>query len=66
MKQQQALEAARQIGVAPGDDLTPQGEGMISHPHLHSGQPSGPTHVDAWHVQNIGGNLQATKIHSDH
>jgi hypothetical protein len=66
MNQQQALEAARQIGVAPGDHITLQSEGMINHPHLHHGQQSGPTHMDAWHVQNNGGNLAATKIHSDH
>lgn len=65
MNQQQALEAARQIGVAPGDHITLQSEGMINHPHLHSNQVSGQTHVDAWYVENIGGNLQATKIHSD-
>ena len=66
MNQQQALEAARQVGVAPGDHITLQSEGMINNPHLHSGQLSGPAHVDAWHVQNVAGNLQATKIHSDH
>ncbi|HEX5851786.1 MAG TPA: hypothetical protein VFY36_01720 [Solirubrobacteraceae bacterium] len=65
MNQLQALEAARQIGVVSGDHIILQSEGMINHPHLHSGQISGPTHVDAWHVQNIGGSLQASKLHSD-
>jgi hypothetical protein len=65
MNRQQAVEAAQQIGVAPGDHITLQNTGMINNPHLHSGQLSGQQHVDAWHVANNGGNLAATKIHSD-
>jgi hypothetical protein len=66
MNQQQAIEAAQQIGVAPGDHITLQNEGMINNPHLHANQAAGQQHVDAWRVENNGGNLAATKIHSDH
>lgn len=34
MNQQQAIEAAQQIGVAPGDYITMQSEGQINNPHL--------------------------------
>jgi hypothetical protein len=64
MNQQQALEAAQQIGVKPGETITMQSEGQIMHPHLHSGQLSGQPHVDGWAVTNNGGNLAALKIHS--
>lgn len=65
MNRQDAIRAAQQVGVAPGDYITLQGEHMINHPHLHAGQTSGQPHVDAWHVQNNGGQYQATKFHSN-
>ncbi|MEZ5323392.1 MAG: hypothetical protein R2698_15205 [Microthrixaceae bacterium] len=65
MNRQQAIDAAQQIGVNPGDHITLQSEGQINHPHLHSGQSSGEPHVDGWMVANNGGNYQATKLHSD-
>jgi hypothetical protein len=64
MNRNQALEAAQQIGVAPGDYITLQNEGMTN-PHLHGRNDTGPPHVDAWKVDNVGGQLQASKIHSD-
>jgi hypothetical protein len=63
VNEQQALEAARQAGVAPGDYITLQSEGQINHPHLHSGGV-GPEHVDAWKVANQAGVLQAQKFHT--
>jgi hypothetical protein len=64
MNRNQALEAAQQIGVSPGDHITLQNERMME-PHLHRRDDPSPPHVDAWHVANVGGTLQATKIHSD-
>lgn len=63
MNRDQAIQAAQQIGVAPGDHITLQSEGQINNPHLHAGQQSGPQHVDAWHVQNNDGQYVASKIH---
>jgi hypothetical protein len=58
VNEQQAIEAAKQAGVAEGSYITLQSDGQIMHPH-------GPDdHVDAWRVENIGGNYVATKIHS--
>ena len=65
MNEQQAIEAARQIGLAPGTHITLQSEGQILNPHLHKGQPTGEKHVDGWLVENADGQLKATKIHSD-
>ena len=65
MNEQRAIEAAKQIGVAPGDYITLQSEGQINNPHLHSGQISGEPHVDGWKVQNSDGTLHATKMWSD-
>lgn len=55
MNRQDAIRAAQQVGVAPGDYITLQDQQMINHPHLHPGQTSGQPHVDAWHAQNNGG-----------
>jgi hypothetical protein len=58
MNEQQAIEAAKQAGVPEGSYITLQSDGQIVHPH-------GPDqHVDAWKVENVGGNYVATKIHS--
>lgn len=58
MNKSQAFQAAQQAGVAPGDHIFLQSEGQINHPH-------GPDqHVDGWRVENVGGNLQAQKLHS--
>ncbi len=65
MNRKQAIEAARRIGVAPGDHITLQSEGQILNPHFHSGQHSGAKHVDGWLVENEDGVLRATKLHSD-
>jgi hypothetical protein len=62
---EQAIEAARQAGVAPGDHIFLQSEGQIDHPHFHSGQGTGERHVDGWRVENNGGIFSAQKIHSD-
>lgn len=62
----QAIQAAQQAGVAPGDYITLQNIGQIEHDHFHAGQSSGTKHVDGWKVANNEGNLQATKIHSDY
>lgn len=37
----------------------------MTQPHLHGRNDAGPPHVDAWKVANNGGQLQASKIHSD-
>lgn len=63
MNQQQAIEAAQQIGVAPGDHIFLQSEGQINNPHLHK-NGVGPLHVDGWRVDNIGGQLIPEKGHS--
>lgn len=65
MNEQQAIEAAKQIGVAPGDHITLQSDGQIMKDHHHRGQRSGDKHVDGWLVENKGGIYKATKIHSD-
>lgn len=65
MNREDAIRAAQQAGVAPGDYITLQGEQMINHPHLHPGQTTGEQHVDAWHVQNADGQYRATKFHSN-
>jgi hypothetical protein len=65
VNEQQAIQAAQQVGVAPGDHIFLQSEGQITHPHPHHGQTSGPDHVDGWYVQNNAGTYQAQKIHSD-
>jgi hypothetical protein len=58
MNKHQAIEAAQQIGVTPGDHVFLQSEGQITHPH-------GPDqHVDGWRVENVAGQLQAQKVHS--
>jgi hypothetical protein len=64
MNRQQAVEAAQQIGVAPGEHVYLQSEGQINHPHLHHGQVGGQPHVDGWRVENVGGNLIPQKGHS--
>jgi hypothetical protein len=65
VNEQQAIEAARQIGVAPGDHITLQSDGQIVSDHYHRGQTSGEKHVDGWLVENKSGTYIATKIHSD-
>ncbi|KJF18166.1 hypothetical protein [Acidithrix ferrooxidans] len=65
MNKDQAIQAAQQAGVRPGDYITLQNLGQIEHDHWHAGRTSGPTHVDGWKVANIGGDWQAAKIHSD-
>jgi len=65
MNENQAIEAAQQIGVAPGDHITLQNEGQINKPHQHSRTDTGPEHVDGWYVENNGGTYSARKIHSD-
>lgn len=58
MNEQQAIDAAKQVGVPPGDHIFVQTDGQIMHPH-------GPDqHVDGWRVENINGNYVATKVHS--
>ena len=64
MNRDQAIEAAQQIGVAPGDYITLQNEGMMN-PHQHNKTDTGPAHVDGWRVENNGGNYEAQKFHSD-
>jgi hypothetical protein len=59
MNEQDAIEAAKQAGVAPGSYITLQSDGQTMHPH-------GPDqHVDAWRVENVNGNYIAQKIHSN-
>ncbi len=65
MNESQAIDAALQIGVPLGDHILLQSNGQIIHPHFHSGQTSGLTHVDGWYVENRNGVLYARKIHSD-
>jgi hypothetical protein len=60
-----AIRAAKQVGVAPGDHIFVQTDGQITHTHFHKGQTSGEEHVDGWRVENNGGTYTATKIHSD-
>ena len=64
VNKQQAIDAAQQLGVAPGDYITLQSEGQINNPHLHAGQTAGEQHVDAWKVANNNGSYEATKFHS--
>jgi hypothetical protein len=60
MNEQQAIEAAKQVGVPPGGYITLQSDGQIMNPH-------GPDqHVDAWQVENGNGTYIATKIHSSY
>jgi hypothetical protein len=65
VNEQQAIEAARQIGVALGDHITLQSDGQIVNDHYHRGQTAGDKHVDGWLVENNGGTYIATKLHSD-
>lgn len=58
MNEQQAIEAAMQAGVPEGSYITVQSDGQIMHPH------GSDHHVDAWKVENVGGNYIATKLHS--
>lgn len=64
MNREQAIQAAQQIGVAPGDEIWMQNEGMMN-PHLHGRNDSGEPHVDMWAVSNNGGQYEAQKRHSD-
>ncbi len=64
LNREQAVDAAKQIGVAPGDFITLQSEGQINNPHLHPGQVGSEPHVDAWKVTNHGGRYEAEKFHS--
>jgi hypothetical protein len=58
MTEEDAIRAAQQAGVAPGDYITLQSDGQTMNPH-------GPDqHVDAWRVENVNGTYIATKIHS--
>lgn len=65
MDKDNAIRAAKQIGLQPGEAIVIQSEGQIDHPHFHSGQASGETHVDGWEVSNDGGTYSAVKHHSD-
>jgi len=58
MNEQQAIEAAKQAGVAPGSYITVQSDGQTMNPH------GSDDHVDAWKVENVNGEYIATKIHS--
>ncbi|MDX8029369.1 hypothetical protein SK803_04065 [Lentzea sp. BCCO 10_0856] len=65
MREEDAIRAAQQIGLAPGEHVTMQTEGQINNPHGHHRDDTGPQHVDGWYVENNGGNYSARKIHSD-
>lgn len=66
MTKDDAIRAAKQIGMSKGEIIFVQSNGQITHPHPHSGQKSGPTHTDGWAVKlDWDGQYRAAKIHSD-
>ncbi|HEV8460617.1 MAG TPA: hypothetical protein VGQ38_07900 [Gaiellaceae bacterium] len=65
MDKDNAIRAAKQIGLKPGETVVIQTEGQINNPHHHAGQTSGETHVDGWEVTNTGSGIAADKHHSD-
>ena len=65
MREEDAIRAAQDFGVAEGDTVVVQSDGQVTHEHFHAGETSGEKHVDAWAVKNEGGTYIAEKIHSD-
>lgn len=51
MNREQAIESAKQIGVAPGDTITVQSEGQIEHPHDSGSGTHGCHPQPGWHLE---------------
>jgi len=61
-----AIRAAKQIGMRKGEIIVVQSDGQIKHPHHHAGQQSGETHTDGWAIKlDWNGEYKAAKVHSD-
>lgn len=61
MNREQAIEAAQQAGVSPGDTITLQNDGQIMNPH----DSGSGTHTDGWAVtHNNDGTWEAEKLHT--
>jgi hypothetical protein len=66
MSDQYGEKIGEALGLGPNDDIYAQSEGEIEHPHYHSGQDSGDTHVDAHHITTDEyGNVSSEKVHDD-
>jgi len=65
VNQEQAIDAAKQVGVSIGEMIFVQSDGQIRSPHQHASSDFGAPHVDGWAVKNDYGTYKAAKIHSD-
>lgn len=45
--------------------VTKHGFKTLIKSHIHKGQTSGETHVDAYYAKNVGGTVSVEKYHSD-
>ncbi|MFF6993091.1 MULTISPECIES: hypothetical protein [Streptomyces] len=62
MNKQQAIDAAKQLGLSIGDEVTMQNDGQIIHSHTSRSNPY--EHVDGWRVKRTGqDNWETEKIH---
>jgi hypothetical protein len=66
LTREDAIQAAQQIDMSPGEIIIVQSDGQITHPHYHSGQSEGETHTDGWAIKlDYDGTYLAAKAHSD-
>ena len=66
MTKDDAIRAARQIGLSPGQRVVIQSNGQAREPHWHNNadeRAGGATHVDGWLVWNNSGTYCAEKQH---
>ncbi|WP_327691113.1 hypothetical protein OG870_17460 [Streptomyces sp. NBC_00461] len=62
MNEEQAIEAAKQIGLNIGEHVIIQNDGQITHPH--TSDSSDFRHVDGWRVERTGEDeYEAEKVH---
>ncbi|MFF0733828.1 hypothetical protein ACFYVK_19660 [Streptomyces chartreusis] len=62
MNRQQAIDAAKQLGLSIGDEVTMQSNGQIINSHKSRSNPY--EHVDAWRVKRTGQDSWETeKLH---
>lgn len=59
MKEKDAIDVAKSVGLSRGETISVQSQGQADHPH------GDPVHVDGWAVsRDSSGSYSADKIHS--